>query len=105
MANPTAAYFGHMINRPINDARWQAFVDSFGLNPAPGLRPWDAELASASVPEMSPGDAHAVRFLLSVWNPNINWTAGRFAITDAVPVWGESHRDAFLAWVANPWRP
>jgi hypothetical protein len=71
----------------------------------PGVSPWDAtsldSWASSGIP--SHGELVTARFLLAVWNPNENWTSGRFDVMDALSVWDESHREMFLDWAADPW--
>ncbi|HKQ71956.1 MAG TPA: hypothetical protein VJT73_21575 [Polyangiaceae bacterium] len=53
--------------------------------------------------------AHAAkcagRFLLSVWDDEFPWQAGSFDLREALGCWDKEHRDAFMAWVAQPWWP
>jgi hypothetical protein len=45
----------------------------------------------------------ALRFVLSVWNP---YEYGKkFDMHEALGVWDNEHRAAFLAWVKDPWWP
>jgi hypothetical protein len=72
---------------------------------APGVSPWNAvtvdEWASSGRP--SHGELCTARFILAVWEPNENWRAGRFDVMEALRVWDEPHRTAFLRWAAAPW--
>jgi hypothetical protein len=40
---------------------------------------------------------------LSVWDPQQAWELERFDVMEALRVWDEDHREAFLAWASNPW--
>jgi len=51
------------------------------------------------------GGMCAARFVLSVWDPGTKWRAGRFDIHEALSIWDDAHRRAFLAWCINPWWP
>lgn len=67
---------------------------------------------------LSHGERCAVRFLLAVWNPSTNWVelaaemelenppaAARFDVMEALGVWDDAHRSAFLEWARRPWFP
>ena len=73
-----------------------------------GVRPWDPqkldEWAKAS-PAVTTGSLHAARFVLSVWDPNMDWECGKFYSHHALAGWDEHHRAAFQAWVNKPWWP
>lgn len=89
------------------------------LTGAPGLEPWDPEvLMRWSASGATHGAAHAVAFLLNVWNANVEWRevaaelgigeAGeRFAFNcaQAIACWDSSHREAFLVWCEDPFYP
>lgn len=49
------------------------------------------------------GGLHAARFLLSLWNSLAFWQCGRFCVVEAMAIWDEQHRAAFLAWAQEPW--
>jgi hypothetical protein len=51
------------------------------------------------------GARHAAAFVLSVWNPSVRWSVGRFDAHRALAVWDRPHREAFAAWVRDPWWP
>ncbi len=73
---------------------------------APGIDPWHpGELNRWATGPASHGERHAARFLLSVWDPSIEWEAGRFDVMEALRVWDMPHRAAFLRWAAEPWWP
>jgi|SRR5579884_1080458 len=85
-----------------------AFAETFpGLSNAPGIRPWDASALDdwAASGEPGHGALCAAQFVLSVWNPKISWSSGKFDIHEALAVWDKSHCEAFLVWVAKPWWP
>jgi hypothetical protein len=92
--------------------RWQAVCDSF-----PSLR--SNTLASVAISEaklrdleqvarrsdVGEGCKHAIRFMLSMWNPGFQWECGKFEIVPALKAWDATHRAAFNAWCADPWWP
>ena len=49
------------------------------------------------------GAHHAARFILAVWNNDAEGTCDRFDVIEALAIWDEEHRAAFLAWAKNPW--
>ncbi len=89
----------------------------------PGLRfvapksfaDWDAiDFAKANAPR-SGGERDAALFVLSVWDPQQDWTEfglcrgdkdnpmrGRFDVHRAMGNWDHAHQQAFLAWCGNP---
>lgn len=67
--------------------------------------PWDAQRFEAWARSKSSGEKHAVRFVLSVWNPTTKWKVGRFDLHDAMGTWDPEHRTAFAAWAREPWWP
>jgi hypothetical protein len=92
----------------------------------PGTKPWEAlELVDwlNTSGEPTSGSRHAALFLLSVWNRD-DWQVhglkvrkldakawkgnrriGRFDFSDAWASWDQKHRQAALAWLANPFWP
>lgn len=78
-----------------------------GLSNVPGVRPWDASALDdwAASGEMGHGALVAAQFVLSVWNPKMTWSCGKFDIHEALGVWDGKHSAAFLAWAAKPWWP
>lgn len=87
---------------------------------AAGLEPWDPEaLMRWSVSgAVTHAAAHAVAFLLNVWNSRTDWrevaaefaingTGERFAFNcaEAIACWDHAHVAAFLAWCQDPFHP
>ncbi len=87
---------------------------------AEGAEPWAPEaLMRWSVSGVATsGAAHAVAFLLNVWNSRTDWRAvaaelgiegsgERFAfnVGEAIGCWDRQHREAFLAWCRDPFHP
>ena len=72
---------------------------------AHGIRPWNALTFNLWAAEggLSHGELCTARFLLSVWDTDGNWSAGKFCIMEALRVWDQTHRTAFLEWAADPW--
>ena len=62
------------------------------------LRPWDATWLDQWAGTASHGERASAQFLLAVWDPNQEWPCGRFDAMDALRVWDEPHRAAFLDW-------
>ncbi len=100
-------------------ARMFALVESF-----PTLRnhlntgEWDYSQVAGWLKEPWPGRGGraSIAFVLAVWsgrdsgyyefeNPDgmMEEAQWRFSAIDAMSIWDNSHRDAFRAWVANPW--
>lgn len=87
----------------------------------PGTDPFDALalLRWAVSTGASHGEILAAKFLLSVWNPGIDWektarehnliTTGqkfsRFDLFEAMNVWDQIHIKAFLTWIELPFFP
>src|SRR5262245_22860451 len=56
--------------------------------------------------ELSHGERATAQFILAVWDPNYDdWQSGRFDVMEALRVWDEQHRAAFLEWAKDPWWP
>ena len=74
---------------------------------ATGIDPWDANALDRWMAEtpLSHGEVSTARFLLAVWDPANAWRCGRFELMEAVRVWDDRHRAAFLAWAKAPWWP
>jgi hypothetical protein len=77
-----------------------AFRDAKGKWSAVVFRKWAKNNA------YSHGEILVVRFILHVW------TGGRrigglkrFDLFEALGVWSEDNRAAFIAWASNPWWP
>lgn len=47
----------------------------------------------------------AGRFLLGLWDEDFAWQVGLFNLHEALGCWDHEHRNAFLAWAAQPWCP
>jgi hypothetical protein len=90
------------------EARMTALAQTFpSMAKASGVRLWDAHTLDrwASETPISPGEVTTARFLLAVWDPHHVWTCGRFDAMEALRLWDEKHRTAFLAWASDPWWP
>ena len=89
-------------------AKMVAFARTFpSLVKAMGVKPWDAHAFDrwATETPLSHGELLTARFLLAVWDPATTWPCGRFELMDAMRVWDDRHRAAFLAWASDPWWP
>ena len=81
-----------------------ALIHSFPcLRSFPG--PWDALAFQTWGHGKSSGEKHAIRFVLSVWNPTTRWKVGRFDLHEALGTWDSGNRAAFVAWAQKPWWP
>lgn len=92
----------------LTDGRMILLAESFpSLLGRPGIAPWNADEVNRSAKQawQTGGSIHAVRFVLSVWDPRHRWSAGAFSITQALQVWDTAHQHAFLAWARAPWWP
>lgn len=85
-------------------------IESLALNfpcmqRAPGAVPWDALKldAWAASPTPSHGERCTAQFLLAVWNPYGEWASGEFDVMDALGIWDDIHRWAFIKWASAPW--
>ncbi|MDZ4852656.1 MAG: hypothetical protein SGI77_25485 [Pirellulaceae bacterium] len=72
---------------------------------APGIRPWDALTldAWASSGTASHGELCTARFILAVWDSDGEWRCGKFDVMNALRVWDDIHRQAFINWATDPW--
>ncbi len=91
------------------------------LREADGVAPWEPEALmrwAVSSGALTSGSAHAVAFLLNVWNSRVDWreVAAEVGLTDtgelfafncaeAIACWDEAHAAAFLAWCRDPFHP
>jgi hypothetical protein len=67
---------------------------------------FDADRLAEELGVLSHGERHAALFLLNVWNPGYaRENAWHFDAVEALAVWDEPHRRAFLAWAAHPLFP
>lgn len=90
------------------EEKMTAFAGTFpSVANAPGARLWDATALDrwAAETPVSHGELVTARFLLAVWDPEYAWRCGRFDLMEALRVWDEPHRVAFLAWAVDPWWP
>jgi len=89
------------------------------LRDAVGIDPWDALtfLRWSDGPQLTGGMAHAIRFVLQVWNASTDWREiaaangidgthlDPFNVARAFQTWDDAHREAFLAWCEAPFFP
>lgn len=64
---------------------------------------WDSRQLEDWAGVCSSGELHAVKFVLHVWNFLHPWACGPFEVTEAMGVWDDGNRAAFLAWAVFPW--
>lgn len=85
-------------------AKWQDPVNQFGIKKS-GANPWDAKTLEVNFDGASHGEKCVISFLLNVWDPGGDWSCGKFDVIDAMGIWNEKERDAFLIWAIKPWWP
>lgn len=92
-------------------AKMSSLALSFpALQNAPGASPWDQhKLDSWATTAISHGERCTAQFVLSVWGhttiKNCPWKCGPFDFIEAFSVWDDTHRNAFQAWLRDPWWP
>jgi hypothetical protein len=111
----TSAFF----SLPNNYPKMTLLARTFhGLAQAP-LEPFDAGVLDRWAKGLCHGHLCAVSFVLSVWSGSTGasdikkkaaerlwvWKSPRFDLHEALGVWDDDHRAAFLAWTRNPWWP
>lgn len=84
--------------------RWITLVRQFGLQKT-GADPWDAPTLDVQSSGASHGEKFVIQFLLRVWDPGHEWSCGKFDVLEALSVWDEQTRAAFLNWAQDPWWP
>ena len=47
--------------------------------------------------------ASAAAFVLMVWDWTVNWYVNRFNLVLALSSWDEADKNAFCAWLSEPW--
>jgi len=67
----------------IEKHRWQALVDSFGIQSKQGADPWDALQMQASFEGSSHGERLVIQFLLNLWDAGTDWECGNFDVIEA----------------------
>lgn len=90
------------------EAKMTAFARTFpSMMDAPGVPLWDADTLDrwAAETPLSHGERVTARFLLAVWDPGPSWLCGRFDVMEALRIWDDEHRAAFVAWAEDPWWP
>jgi hypothetical protein len=101
--------FDHERSEPVDyRLRMTGLAWSFPtLEYADGVSPWDPDRFEAWLQSGAPGHGArcAGQFVLSVWNPYVEWRCGRFDLHEALGIWDNHHRAAFLAWTRSPWWP
>ena len=96
----------HSADRNSQEIRIVQLAKSFAcLRKAPGVAPWDANIvddrAATDIP--SHGEKCSAQFILAVRNPDHEWQSGKFDLMEALRIWDDPSRQAFLAWVAKLW--
>ena len=86
------------------DITFQRLVDAFQLN-KPGASPFDPDLLDRQYEGASHGEKVSIAFLLNVYNPTHPWKAGKFDLMDALGLWDEQKKAAFVKWAASPFWP
>ena len=88
-------------------AKMASFARTFPSMAKAGTDPWDAYALDRRMAEspVSHGELLTAQFLLAVWDPATAWRCGRFELMEALRVWDDRHRAAFLAWANAPWWP
>lgn len=98
-----------MTARPTNlNAKMTRFARTFpSLRGMPGVTLWDAPTLDrwAAETPISEGELETARFVLAVWDPGHPWQCGRFDLMEAMKVWDQPHRAAFVSWAEDPWFP
>ena len=84
--------------------RFFDLVSRFALQKE-GSEPWNADVLDAECAAASHGEQCVIRFLLYVWNPAEPWKCGPFDFFDAISVWDDRNRQAFLSWASDPFWP
>lgn len=103
------------------NVRFRDLINSFPVWRGVGGVPQDLSMNLLRVlctQGLSHGEACSARFLLGVWNPATDWTeiareegfpnpeaAQRFDLHEAMGVWDEHYRGAFIQWCLSPWWP
>lgn len=80
------------------------------LQGAPGVEPWDSlQLDEWAMKGVSHGERCTAQFVLAVWGhttiKGCSWKCGPFDFIEAISVWDEANRNAFLEWAKDPWWP
>ncbi|WP_165074828.1 hypothetical protein [Paludisphaera rhizosphaerae] len=76
------------------------------LRHAWGVEPFTPEeLNRWAASGVSHGERVTASFVLAVWDSSTDWECGRFELMEALHVWPDEHRIAFLRWAADPWWP
>lgn len=90
------------------EAKMAAFARTFPCTAkAEGVKLWDANTFDRWAVESptSHGELLTAQFLLAVWDSANTWRCGQFEFMQAMRVWDERHRAAFMAWATEPWWP
>lgn len=75
-------------------------AESFGLE-LPGTDPWSAVRLANSLGVLSSGERRTALFLLAVWDRQ-TWSK-KFDALEALAIWDDIRRAAFIQWAKNPW--
>src|SRR4051794_22400017 len=86
-------------------ARVSQLARSFpALRGAPGVDPWDAVALNLwTCKGVSHGEKLSAQLILTVWNQYEAWECGKFEVMEALQVWDDRHRSAFIEWAKEPW--
>lgn len=107
----------------VTDEAMSTLAEAFHLlRGAPGVRPWEPDrlYCYAFSAAASEATRDAIRFVLDVYNgrtietldderfaelPSDRDPLGNFRCVEALGRWDAGNREAFLAWVEDPWWP
>ena len=96
------------VDPPAHETKMSLLTRTFpSVAMAAGVEPWAANLLDqwAAETPVSHGELLTARFLLAVWDPAMLWRCGPFELMEALRVWDDRHRAAFLTWARDPWWP
>ena len=84
--------------------KMEALAETFpSMRGVSAVKPWDADLLDHWARTASHGERATALFLLTVWNRYDPWESGKWDAVDALLIWDDLHRKAFVKWAAAPW--
>lgn len=79
------------------------------LNQAEGIWPWNPERLDVWASELGRTDVevHTARYVLKIWNGDMEWACGVFDQNAALKCWDQTHLNAYMKAdsIANFMRP